>query len=472
MTKAIAIAVALVSLAIAPARAAAVHTDPVLEWNLHASNALTNPLVPPPGVDPGVGQTPPVSALHFAMVQGAVYDAVNAIDGTHEPYLDGVPAASPSASMDAAVATAAHHVLVGLTVSIGGTPVPMPQPAIDWLDAAYAASLQGIPEGAREAGIAIGEAAAAAMLRARADDGRPGTARYEPFTFAVGTEPGEWRPTGAVNDPFAWLRNVQPFLLERGDQLLTNGPHALTSGEYAKELAEVKELGCATIRPAPEGPPLRTCECSLLDDLGATAAVEDRPLLGCRTPEQDAIARFHTYHPLVVFNRAFREIAEAQELTLAEEARLFAMLNMAAADGAISCWNAKAHWSFWRPSTAIQLADTDGNEKTLADPAGTPPWMPLVANPPYPDHPSGFNCASSAFLHTAQDFFGTDKIAFTLRKSATEERAYQRFSSARDEIIDARVWAGIHFRAADVQAAGIGKDVAHWLGKYYFRPVH
>jgi hypothetical protein len=417
----------------APLASAPLASPSVRDWNLHASNALTNL---PAAAIPGAGQTPPVSSLHFAMVQGAVYDAVNAIDGTHQPYLPGLPPASPDASLDAAVATAAHNVLVGLVVPGSDPSLKLLPPAtITWLDSAYAASLAAIPDGtAKAGGIAAGAAAAAAMLAARTGDGR-----YVPFSFTVGTEPGEWRPTppAFVNDPFAWVAFVKPFLLESGSQLRTRGPHALTSGKYAKEFNEVKELGSAS----------------------STS----------RTAEQTAIALFFTDHPHVMWNTTFRAIAEDQGLSLAEEARLFAMLNMAAADGAISCWNDKAHWSFWRPITAIQLADTDGNRKTDADPG----WTPLAANPPYPDHPSGFTCATAAFVHAGQDFFGKDKIAFTLRnRPRNEERSYQRLSDALEDVVDARVWLGIHFRAADVQAAGIGKGVAHWLHKYYFRPVH
>ena len=209
------------------------------EWNLHAANALINA---PTAPIPGAGQTPPVSELHLAMVQGAVYDAVNAIDGGHQPYLAGLPPASPSASQEAAVATAAHDVLVGL--GIGLVP-PLPQVVRDRLDALYADALADIPDGAaKTGGIAAGAAAAAAMLEARATDGR-----YVPFSFTVGDDAGQWRPTppGFVNDPFAWVARVEPFLLQSPSQFRTKGPHALTSGAYAREYNEVKELGGPTL---------------------------------------------------------------------------------------------------------------------------------------------------------------------------------------------------------------------------------
>ena len=296
------------------------------------------------------------------MVQGAVYDAVNAIDGGHQPYLAGLPPASPSASPEAAVATAAHHVLVGL--GIGLVPA-LPQVVRDRLDVLYADALAGIPDGAAKSdGIAAGAAAAAAMLAARATDGR-----YVPSSFMVGDSAGEWRPTppGFVNDPFAWVAGVEPFLLESSSQFRTKGPHALTSGAYAKEYNEVKELG------GPDTP--------------------DSP----RTEEQTAVARFYTANPVELFNRTFRVIAEDRGLTLVEEARLFAMLNMAGADGLISCWNDKAFWSFWRPITAIHEGDNDGNPETVGDSG----WTPFIPTPPYPDHPSGYNCVTSSMMHTA-----------------------------------------------------------------------
>jgi hypothetical protein len=155
------------------------------------------------------------------------------------------------------------------------------------------------------------------------------------------------------------------------------------------------------------------------------------------------------------------------------------MVNFATADGAIACWNDKYHWKFWRPMAAIQEADTDGNPDTLADPTWKPlfdpstPTSPALANPPFPDHPSGHGCISSAALNTAQDFFGTDKISFDVSSSRFpgQTRHFDRLSVALKEIIDARVWGGIHFRTADVQGTVIGKKVAHWIRTHHFGAV-
>jgi hypothetical protein len=405
----------------------------VRDWNRHAVEALSNATDAP---TPGAGQTPGVSQLHLAMVQGAVYDAVNAIDGGHQPYLAALPAASQSASKKAAVATAAHHVLVRL--GIGLVPA-LPQPVRDRLDALYAEALADIPGGPNKAkGIAAGAAAAEAMLAARTDDGR-----YVPFSFTVGTDPGEWRPTppAGINDPNAWVANVEPFLLRSSSQFRTNGPRALTSGAYTREYNEVKELGGPTL-----GSP--------------------------RTPEQEAVAQFYTVNVVELLNRTFRTISEAEGLTLAEEARLFAMLNMGGADSVIHCWDEKAFWNFWRPITAIQEGDDDPNPATVGD----PDWVPLIATPPYPDHTSGYNCASGSYMHTAKAFFGQNKMAFSVVRIApgvaNVTRDYKHFTDVVDDTIDARVYQGIHFRTADVQGARIGKHVARWLDKYYFQPVN
>ncbi len=376
------------------------------------------------------------------MVQGAVYDAVNAIEGGHEPYLV-APVADPSYSKRAATASAAYRVLIGLFPTQQATLQPL-----------YEASLGGLADGpAKTGGVQVGAAAAGAMLAARANDGRGG-----PFTFDFGTEPGEWRlappqgPTGIVSrDPAPWVANVRPFLVPNVGMLRTDGPDTLSSASYAKDFNEVKEVG----------------------SLSSTS----------RTADQTAAAIFWQDHGLAIWNRVFRELAASEQLTLAESARLLAMTSLAAADGAIGCWNDKYHWSFWRPITAIREAASDGNPATEADPA----WLPLfdptvpVSGPPlvtpgFPDHPSGHTCISGAIVHTLRDFFGTDKVDFTATSNKCSPapcppRSFSRPSRALKEIIDARVWGGIHFRTADVQGAVLGKKVAQHLDKHYFQPV-
>ena len=247
------------------------------------------------------------------MVQGAVYDAVNAIDRGHQPYLLNVNAvaAQPWASADAAIATAAHHVLVELVA---------PAQAAG-LDAAYTETLDGIPDGPVELeGVRAGEAAAAAMLAARENDGY--FTQFD-FSLVIGPDPGDWRPvTPTAVDPDASVGNAKPFLIESPSQFRSKGPNALTSRKYAKDFDEVKSLGA----------------------LNSTT----------RTADQTAGAIFWQFAPTVLYNRLTRELSAARQLDVVDEARLLAMVNLAAADGAISCWTDKWYWHFWRPSSAIQ----------------------------------------------------------------------------------------------------------------------
>jgi len=283
------------------------------------------------------------------------------------------------------------------------------------------------------------------MLTARQNDGRFGPS---PTPYPVA--PGIWRPTppNYASDPAPWVGNVQPFLVPSAEMLRTDGPNALTSTEYAEDFNEVKELGSLTSTT--------------------------------RTPDQTDAAIFWQDHAHALFNRIFRTLAASQNLGIADSARLFAMENLAGADASIGCWNDKYYWQFWRPITAIREADTDGNPDTQADPTWLPLFdpstavchPPLLVTPPFPDHPSGHACNTGAFVHTLQNFFGTDKIAVTAfsNKSCTT-RSFERFSDILTEVIDARVWAGIHFRTADTQGAVLGHKVAHYLRKHYFQPV-
>jgi hypothetical protein len=404
---------------------AAEPTDMVLEWNVNAVNAIGNA---PTASPPGLGQPPPLAPIHLAMVHAAVYDAVNAIAGTHEPYLDGL-SAPPSASKAAAAATAAHHVLVGLV------PATAPQVKAS-LDALYYdISLPKIPDGTAKAdGISVGASAAAAMLRERVGDGRFGSR-----TFVVGTAPGEWRPVPPLsNNVFAGVADVQPFALRTQAQFRTAGPPDLASAQYAAEFNEVKAIG------------------------GAAST---------RSVDQAALAAFVSTNPFGLLNRSLRAIAADRGLSTAEQARLFALTSMSSGDAAISCWSSKVHWNFWRPQTAIQNAATDGNDATTADPG----WTSLVATPGYPDNASGYNCLAASVMYSAKEFFGTDNVAFTLTNigpTSSVSRTYSRFSAFVDDAIEGRILIGLHFRSADVQGALLGQKVAEWIERHYLEPVN
>jgi hypothetical protein len=431
-------AVMIVSLMHFPAAPQVAHAAPednvVLDWNAEVITTFFNP---PGAAVPGVGVPPPVALLYISMVQGAIYDSVNMIDGGYQPYLAGLPAADASASKSAAAATAAHEVMIGILVEPPFSPI---SPAIvnrldQALDDAIDAAIAEDGEDAVDAGIAAGQAAANAMLLAREDDGR-----FVPYALTSGSAAGEWRPTppGFASDPFAWVGRVDPFLLNSTSQFRSKGPHDLKTGAYARDYNEVKLLG----GPSDESP---------------------------RTQEQEDVAQFYLTNPVEMFNRAFRGLAQERGLDIVEQARLFAMVNMAGADASINCVDDKIHWNFWRPITAIHNGDDDGNKKTIGDPT----WTSMVPSPPYSEHASGYNCASGAFMHTAAQVFGNGTVNFSLVKIVPEgpdiTRDYKRFADVVDDTIDARVYQGLHFRNADVQGAKIGKDVAGWLAKNYFK---
>jgi hypothetical protein len=421
LSRTLAIVVIVGSMLIPTATATAAEpTDMVLEWNLNAVNVI---LGLPAATPPGLGHNPPLAGVDLAIVQAAVYDAVNSIDGGHEPFLGRINAPA-GASEAAAVATAAHHVLGGLLAST-------PAGVTANLDSLYATSLAKIPDGqAKTDGITVGVAAAAAMLANRAGDGRTGTR-----TFVVGTQPGEWRPVPPLNlNVFSFAGDIRPFALKRSDQLRVEGPPDLGSAQYAREFNEVKRLGAQT---------------------------GDR-----RTDAQDALANFIVGNPFPMVNKAFREIAVARGLSTAQQARLFGMSSVASGDAFISCWNNKNRYSFWRPQTAIQLAATDGNPATTADPN----WMSLFPTPGYPDMPSGYNCYTAAMMASARAFFHTDFVSFDLT-SGTLTRHYHRFSGFIRDSIDGRILTGFHFRSADVQGAWVGKKAAQWVAKRFFEPV-
>jgi hypothetical protein len=393
--------------------------DVVTDWNQNATGVLIG--------DNGQGAP---AIMHLAMVQGAVYDAVNAIDKRYEPLVS-MPRAKSWYSEDAAAATAAYRVLVGAEPPLVVT-TAFPA-AVAKLRPLYDAALAAIPDGpAKQGGIAVGVKAADAMIEDRLNDGR-----FTSFRFTPGNGPGQWRPTppAFVNDPFAWLKDVRPFLLRNSNQFVGRGPNALNSRKYATELAEVRSVG------------------------SSTSAI--------RTADQtDAANYWGQANAPGTWSAIFRSLANDDGGSVADHARMFAMVYTTAADALITVWVGKAKWSFWRPITAIQ------NDATHPDPA----WMPLIVNPPYPDHPSGLSALGGAAAATLADFYGTDNVAFAVPNAPPPPltpitRSYTSFSQAADEIVDARVWGGIHFRTADEVGAKIGRKVSRWREGRFFEPL-
>jgi hypothetical protein len=432
----LAAAIALLCAA-APARAA--ERDAVRDWNAHATAALANATT---AATPGAQFSPTVAIVHLAIVQGAVYDAVNAIKGGHDPYLENPVLAPTNASKGAAAATAAHHVLVAVidqAPTTANLTLEVKAAIKARLDAAYAASLAEIPAAgqARAQGVKVGAEAAAAMLLDRAGDGRFGAPG---FPVPANPGPGQWRPLSALpsaNDPNGWVRNVRPFTLPSSEFFHTSGPSALTSDQYTTEFNEVKALGRAT---------------------GST-----------RTDAQTSLAYWSAPHPVPMMFAAMRQVSVSKGLTISQDARFFAMTSMTTADTIINCFAEKAHWSFWRPITAIQLADTDGNPATDPDPA----WTGLLPVPPYGDEPSGANCFTSGLMNSAKAFFGSDDAEFDIISGGIgagtgSTRHYSHFTDVIPDMIEARILAGLHFRRADVNGALLGKRVADYVDQNFF----
>ncbi len=403
----------------------------VSNWNAIAVSTLI--ALPGPG-----GGAPPAAQVNMGMVQGAVYDAVNATEPKHHrPYLL-KRRFSARASQEAAVATAAYRVLSDLVSAVPSTvPFPARTGVLQTLASQYAASLAEIPDSPfKDQGIGAGQAAADVMIAARRNDGRFGPSQWEP-----NSAPGHWQPLvnpegNPILDPTPWVGGVEPFLMTSSSQFRSAGPLALNSAAWAADFNEVKTLGSAT----------------------STA----------RTPTQTHIALFWQSTPVHTWNTVARDLVARSDLDLADSARLFAMENLSAADAAINCWNDKYHWDFWRPWNAITRAAEDGNPATAADPT----WKALITAP-YPDHPSGHLCLDSAHLRVMETFFGTDRIAFDAVSIPFpgETRPFASFSQALAEIREARIWAGLHYRTADVQAEILGRNIADYMADHYFQPV-
>ena len=411
-------------------------TDAVLAWNVIAVDTLT-------GMPGPAGGAPPASVGHVAMVQGAVYDAVNATEPKHHrPYLMKRRFAA-TASKEAAVATAAYNVLSNIISTVPATiPFPTRATLLQSLADRYAASLAAIPNSPfKTQGIAAGAAAAAAMIAARQGDGRFGPSQWVPNSAA-----GHWQPlsgpSGPILDPTPWVGGVRPFLMTSSSQFRTAGPLALGSAGWAQEFNEVKELG------------------------GTDSVL--------RTPTQTYIARWWQSQPVVSWNAVARDLVGRSGIDAADAARLLAMLNLSTADASINCWNDKYYWDFWRPWNAIPRAEEDGNEETERDST----WTALITAP-YPEHPSGHLCQDGASVQVLRMFFG-DSIqgGFQITSRSTfllpgdlPTRTFSSFSQALAEIIEARIWAGLHYRTADVQGELLGRSVANYMAENYFQPV-
>jgi hypothetical protein len=406
---------------------ASLSASPVLVWSNEARQAIV-----PPSAGPGNfgNKFPGEAAVYMGIVHAAIYDAAVAIEGGYTPYAIALTAPADT-SAAAAVATAAHHTLIGLQPQLG---LNSSQQAI--LDGDYAAYLAAIPDGAAKTnGIAIGEQVAAAVVALRANDGRernPTVADLGPS--AAG--PGVWQPD--LSHPVLGLRlpGIRPLALVSGSQFRPDGPNPLTSTEYADDLNQVEQLG-------------------RLDS-------------ATRTDEQTTQALFWTDHDIRQWNDGMLRLATARGLDLVQTARMLAMAHVSGGDAMIACFDAKYHYWFWRPSQAIPQADSDGNPATVADPS----WRPLRATPNFPEYPSAHACHSTAVVEALDAFFGTDKVAFSLDSSVTgTTREYDRLHDVVKDVDWARVLVGFHFRNSDEQGSALGRKVGGYVVDHYFQPL-
>lgn len=394
--------------------------DVVLDWNVIAVNtAIAN------------NQNPFAQARYGAIVQLAVFEAVNSIVGDYHPYL-GTVTAPPGASAEAAAIEAAYRVLVTYFPASKAT-----------LDAELANSLGSIPDGQAKAdGMATGDAAASALIALRANDGS------SPPRFKVPGPPvpGEWQATPscpgvngvAVGVFFQW-QNVTPFGIPSASDFLLDPPPALTSNKYAKDYNEVMTVG----------------------SLDSTERSQDRA---------NVVVFYAASSPTLVFNQAAQQVAQEQGRSLSENARALALINMAISDSLVASFLNKYHYNFWRPETAIRAGDTDGNPKTVPDPN----FLPFITTPCFPSYPSNHGSGSNGAAEVLRRLYGEGGHSITVSNPALPNIVlqYTRFKQITDDISDARVYGGIHFLFDQVAGARLGLAVGRAVYKNNLRRTH
>jgi hypothetical protein len=385
----------------------------VTEWNSIASATI---------IAQG-GKPPASSGVWFAYTGIAVYDAVNAIHHQFQPvYYDG--RARHDASEEAAAVAAAHRVLVKY--------FPAQQAALDAQFIASLAKIKAAPD-AKAAGIATGEAAAAALIAARADDGLEANVPYVP-----GSGPGVWQPTPPKFLPGVtpWLGQMRPFTMTSASQFRPEGPATLSSDEWEDDYNQVRTLG----------------------EINSTV----------RTPEQTEIGLFWTEHTGQQYARAFGYLAENYKLNVMDTARLMAILWTGFADSLIACFDAKYQYNFWRPVTAIR--DGGGNPNLNADPN----WTPLGVTPNHPEYPAAHACATSTVSSLVGDYFGTRKVRITVDSLAfgdgVHTHSFDDTSDWFEEVFWARIYAGFHYQHSLEDGGALGRQVSRQLFRKNFRP--
>lgn len=394
------------SSAVPPVKVNVTGPNAVTYWNEVASDTIN---LPATAVGSAAEQRPS-DAVDLAVVHLAIYNALATITGRYQQYGGLMQVAGADASQQAAIGAAAHGVLKGM----------FPNRSAQY-QAAYDSFLASIPDdAAKSEGVAVGAGAASAMLALRGDDGRSvALAPYVP-----GTAPGRFRGVNPVNryGPF-----IKPFAMTSASQFRTPSPLALDSETYAIDFNETRLLSAA---------------------VGST-----------RTDAQLEIARFYTEPPPRYWQRNLRRFAMS-DASLVDQARLLAMLFTVEADAGIACFESKYHYEFWRPQSAIPLADTDGNPATTPDAT----WTPVVPTPNHPEYPAAHGCITAAMAETLKTYYRTDQVEFTLDSTVTGTmRTFRTTQAMVDEVCDARVYGGMHFRNSTLRGAELGTRVAQWV---------
>jgi hypothetical protein len=363
--------------------------------------------------------SPDMHSRNMAIVHIAIFEALNSIEPRYTPYRTRLQA-EPGSSREAAAAAAAHHVLARL----------FPEQAKE-LDVALQQSLASVPDGAAKAsGIRLGEQAAAAMLTERGKDASDGRIDYRPFTTA-----GKYVPTAAPASS-SWS-GVRPFALKTGDQFRPPAPYALTSAQWARDFNEIKSVGAKT---------------------GST-----------RTPQQTEIARFWQLTGPATYNPVARQVAAAKGLDTLDNARLLALSAIATADAAVAVFDAKYAYGFWRPVTAIRCADIDGNDATELDAA----WEPFATTPMHPEYPCAHCIFQGSAASVLQALYGDTVPRFTLTSTTAPgvSRSFDRLSDYVADVVNGRVYEGVHFRTSGEVGAAMGSQIGQYVVQNYLKAL-
>ena len=427
-----AVVAAITAALLASSSTSSVHASPppaippaaVLTWNTNAVNAVR-------ASSPAKFQVEGI--IYIAYVQAAVYDAVTKLEGRYQPYHDFAYTPAPGTSPQAAVAAAAKTTLDSY--------LPDQAATVDGQYNAYIASLGGMAAPGVSDGVALGQAAAADIIALRTGDGRNAAT---PVYGTIGPIlPGLWQlQTAAQTAQTPWIATMRPFVLDQASQFRVKPPPSLTSGKYAKDLNEVQAYGA----------------------LNSTV----------RTQAEKDTAYFWNANAINQHSAMLQNAVTENGMDLVDAAHLFAMGELTSADAGMACWDSKYRYQLWRPITAIQHADLDNNDKTTADAS----WVPLLATPTHPEYPSAHGCLTSALTDAIAAAVDSKHLNLTVPgainggSSLGTTRVFKDVDDIQDEVVDARVWIGFHFRNSVVQGEKLGNEVAEWDLDRAFQPVH